>query len=232
MPAKNRIKQYEEHSFYHLYNRGVEKRLIFLDQQDFSVYLSYLKTYLEPKDIPALTTILANPNSSSKEKDAASRLLRLNNFSDILTLFSFCLMPNHFHFLIKQTEINTIDVFMNSMSTRYSMYFNKKYKRVGPLFQGVYKAVLVSTDEQLFYLTRYIHRNPFKLIPKGQALQGYPYSSYPFYIKNTKLSWLHKKDILALYSQNEDSYKNFVEDTDAEEKAQVLISSLQIDEDA
>src|SRR3989344_4849793 len=158
MPARNRIKEYIKNSFYHIYNRGVEKRIIFLDEQDYGVFLSYLKQYLTAKDEEKLHQLLLDPKTFYKERDNILKTLRLNNFFKEITLISYCLMPNHFHFLVHQKEYDSIDKFMNSLATRYSIYFNKKYKRVGSLCQGVYKAVLVETDAQLLELTRYIHK--------------------------------------------------------------------------
>jgi len=154
MPAKNSQKPYASDAYYHIYNRGVEKRKIFLNDMDYGVFLSYLKEYLLPKDTKTLLTILGNQESSPQDKHEAAKLLRMNNFYGDITLITYCLMPNHFHFLIHQNTPNAIDIFMNSMGTRYTMYFNKKDKRVGPLYQNVYKAVLVKTDEQLLELTR------------------------------------------------------------------------------
>src|SRR3989344_7551887 len=151
MPAKNSVKQYLENGYYHIYNRGVEKRNIFLDQQDYGVFLSYLKEYLSPKNEKELQEKLSNPNTSYKEKDKILKALRMNNFFGEITLLAYCLMPNHFHFFIKQKSAVSIDKFMNSIGTRYTMYFNRKYKRVGSLFQAVYKAVLVSHEEQFIY---------------------------------------------------------------------------------
>ena len=80
MAAKNSIKIYVEDGYYHIYNRGVEKRLIFLDQQDYGVFISYLKEYLSPKDEKSLRQKLSNPDTSYKEKDKTLKALRLNNF--------------------------------------------------------------------------------------------------------------------------------------------------------
>lgn len=170
MPAKNSLKQYLENGYYHLYNRGVEKRLIFQDKQDYSVFLSYLKEYLLPKDEKTLLNRLSGIDTTWAEKDKILKALRLNNYSDEILLLGFCLMPNHFHLLIKQLMIDSIDRFISSIGTRYTMYFNRKYKRVGSLYQGVYKAVLVSTDEQLLQLSRYIHRQALNL--QGETLQA------------------------------------------------------------
>src|SRR3989338_4050705 len=128
MPAKNSIKQFVPNSYYHLYNRGVEKRYIFTDSQDYKVFLSYLKSYLIPKDTKGLQTILLSQDSSMREKDHARKLLRMNNFANSIDFIAYCLMPNHFHLQVKQTEAEDIDRFMNSLMTRYSMYFNRKYK--------------------------------------------------------------------------------------------------------
>ena len=104
---------------------------------------------------------------------------------------------------------------MRSLITKYTMYFNRKYKRVGPLFQGRYKAVLIQSEEYLLHLSRYIHLNPQELLTKGQLLQSYPWSSYPAYIDNLSINWLKKDLILSNFKTNKsfsfDSYQKFVE---------------------
>lgn len=199
MPAKNSVKQYVKGGYYHIYNRGVEKRNIFGDQQDYAVFVSYLREYLTPKETDTLMRKLAE--AAPEEKDRALRKLRLNNFSEEIALLAYCLMPNHFHFLIKQTGKISIDKFMNSLLTRYTMYFNKKYKRVGPLFQGVYKAVLVASDEQLLHLSRYIHK---------QALDSYHLAgqdwlySLPEYLGERQTAWVKPLEFKDL------NYRQFV----------------------
>ncbi|KKU83817.1 hypothetical protein A2973_05540 [Candidatus Gottesmanbacteria bacterium RIFCSPLOWO2_01_FULL_49_10] len=231
MAAKNSVKEFVDRGIYHIYNRGVEKRIIFIDDQDRAVFLSYLKTYLLPKDDAALRAILANPTSSSKQKDQTLKLLRLNNFADSITLLAYCLMPNHFHLLVKQTEATTIDRFMNSFGVRYSMYFNRKYRRVGPLFQGLYKAVLVTTDEQLLHLTRYIHRNPIALASQDTLLQNYNYSSYPQYLGLTPTAWVHSEDILGYFQKSgRRGYQKFVEGISEETYAPLIVHACLDDE--
>ena len=216
MPAKNRRKKYLENGYYHLYNRGVEKRIIFLDEQDYSVFLSYLKEYLLPKNEQELNKKISDEATSSKEKDKILKLLRMNNFSGEITLLAYCLMPNHFHFFVKQKSLNSIDKFMNSLCTRYTMYFNKKYKRVGSLYQGVYKAVLIENEPQFLHLSRYIHKQALAF--QGQALQSYEKqpSSYLEYIGSRKTEWIHPEEILSYFSENSPSlsYEAFVRQED------------------
>lgn len=215
MPAKNSVKDYFPDSYYHLYNRGVEKREIFLDQQDFGVFLKYLRQYLSPKDEVALKQILDSTESSHKERDTARKLLRLNNFSKELDLLCFALLPNHFHFIVKQTLANTIDQFINSLCTRYTMYFNKKYHRVGRLYQDVYKAVRVESEEQLLHLSRYINLNPMKWL--AMPLKNYKQINFPsslnYFVENKSTSWLKTEEILSYFSINspKTSYYNFLE---------------------
>lgn len=217
MPSKNSRKQYIEEGHYHIYNRGVEKRQIFLDLQDYGVFLAYLKQYLSPKDEKGLENRLVNPNISYKEKDQILKLLRLNNFHKEVTLLAYCLMPNHFHLLIKQSSALLIDKFMNSLALRYAIYFNRKYKRTGGLFQDVYKAVIVETDEQLLHLSRYIHQNP---LSKNKSVKLSDFlsqpSSYPEYLGQRKSAWISIDEILSFFSKTNPilSYQSFVEETD------------------
>lgn len=209
MPAKNVIKQYVEEGYYHIYNRGVEKRAIFQDQQDYSVFISYLKGYLTPKDTEALMSQLMNPKTPIPERDGLRKQIRMNNFSEEITLLAYCLMSNHFHLLVKQKSSGAIDKFMNSLGTRYTMYFNKKYKRVGSLYQGTYKAVLVKTDEQLLQLSRYIHKQSFD--KHSLTGQGQP-SSYQVYQGGQHTDWIQPDEILGFFSESNPklAYKSFV----------------------
>ncbi len=236
MPAKNRLKTYVPESYYHLYNRGVQKQRVFRDSQDYSVFLSYLKTYLEPKDLDALNHCMLDQEVSYKVRDQARQLLRMNNFSDQISLLCYSLMPNHFHFLLYQKGESDIDFFMNSLGTRYSMYMNKKYKFVGPLFQSVYKGVLIDTDEQLLYTTRYIHRNiidlpQYKILAsKGQAFRGYLPSSYLEYLGLRKTKWVHPEIVLSYFSKRRGmTYESFVEESD-DELSQRIIYEKTIDD--
>ena len=227
MSAKNSVKVYIPQGFYHIYNRGVEKRNIFLDEEDYRVFLSYLKIYLSPKEI-ILEEIKREKNLGFDQiMEKISQLQRMKNFVGRIKLISFCLMPNHFHFLLRQEEADDMKFFMKSLSVKYAQYFNKKYHRVGHLFQGRYRAVLVDGEEYFLHLSRYIHLNPRNILDKGQKLADYPWSSYPFYLGKGQASWLDKKLLTAHFSGLKglgfNSYQRFVEEykeaMEVEEKA-------------
>ena len=209
MPSKNTVKIYLENGYYHVYNRGVEKRKIFLDEQDCSVFLHYIRMYLSP--IEELQSII-QPGTRT------SRLIPLNLSSEI-NLMSFALMPNHIHLQLKQISKDGIIKFMRRLSTSYAMYFNKKYKRVGPLFQGIYKAINIESDEYLLHLSRYIHLNSIKLKTLKTKINFLDFSSYPYYLGNKNASWMKTNEILNYFNNARKpnvkdilSYQSFVED--------------------
>jgi putative transposase len=214
MPSRNSTKTYIDNGYYHIYNRGVEKRTIFQDAQDYNIFLSYLEDYLMPKDEIELFRRLSNPNVNSKEKDKITKMLRLNNFNQEITLLAYCLMPNHFHFFIKQKSMEAIDRFMSSLGTRYTIYFNKKYKRVGSLYQGVYKAVVISNEAYFLHITRYIHKQALTLC--GDTFHFSQPSSYPEYVGIRNTSWVHPEEILSYFPKTNTSfsYEHFLKESD------------------
>lgn len=227
MPAKNSRKLYYENGYYHLYNRGVEKRKIFLDQQDYGVFLSYLKEYLLSKDEKGLSEKLADPNTSAVERNKILKILQMNNFADEITLLAYCLMPNHFHFFLKQKSAGSIDKFMNSLGTRYTMYFNRKYDRVGSLYQGVYKAVSVVNESQFIYLSKYIHKQALAL--QGEVLQAQP-SSFQEYLGKRRTEWVNPNEVLSYFSKTNPgfSYESFVMENVDDKEADIL-NNIQIE---
>lgn len=214
MPSRNIRKPYVENGFYHIYNRGVEKRTIFEDPQDYSVFFGYLKDALMPKDEKSLYERLSDESLDWMEKQKIKKMLSLKNFFGEIDLLAYCLMPNHFHLLLKQSRARSIDNLTSSLMTRYAMYFNKKNSRTGPLFQGVYKAVLVESEAQLLHLSRYIHRNPLCL-NEGRTHQKL-YTSLPEYLLKRKTEWVKPGIILSYFSKTNprNSYLSFAEEVE------------------
>lgn len=173
--------------YYHVYNRGVEKRKIFLVEKDYERFLKLL--------------VLANGSEPIVFKTIQGRPLdEIKLGEKLIAVGAYTLMPNHFHLLVKEITGGGLVNFMLKLSTGYAMYFNKKYERVGPLFQGKFKAEHVNNDNYLKYLFSYIHLNPIKIIEpswkktgiinirKADAfLNNYHYSSYLSYLAGHKL---------------------------------------------
>jgi putative transposase len=197
-----------------VYNRGVEKRSIFLDTQDYVVFRHYLKSYLLPPDHP------------SQKQLPRGLLLALQrcDLSRRVALLAYCLMPNHFHLVIKQLDEEGMKEFVKRLSNAYVAYFNRRYERVGSLFQGPYRAVLIEGGGQALYLTRYLHRDALELLASQgiTTLEDYPYSSYAEYLGRRTTEWLSAGEILSYLPELQENspgistYQQFVEDDRAE----------------
>lgn len=174
---------------FHIYNRGNRKEDIFLDEFDFRFFLLRLRQYLFP----------------NKEDGSRISLLPENSFS----LISYCLMPNHFHLLLRQNlDIPTNKIILR-VCTSYSKYFNKKYDKVGHVFQDQFKQVTVGDDDYLKWLSCYIHQNP-KVAGLVKNLEQYQWSSYWDFVGKDS-SGMCDKDIILSQFKNRDDFKNFTE---------------------
>ena len=194
MPKRNLIKEYASDTYYHIYSRGINKNKVFLDDDDKTVFCSLLKRYLSPE-----TT-----------KDYKRHLY--NNFYDKIDLLAYTLMPNHFHLLIYQKDDErAIAEFMRSLMTSYGMYFNKKYRRQGPVFQSNYLASRIDSDGYLDHISRYIHLNPADWETTTD-------SSIDFYSGRRKADWIKPSVILDMFSSFE-SYIEFLYDYDPDEES-------------
>lgn len=183
--------------FYHVYNRGSEKKPIFGSRRDYQRLLKTINyyQYLGPK-----------PKFSHFSQ---FQTFKSNLSKKIVEIVSYCLMPNHFHLLVKQLVEGGITEFMSKVSNSYTKYYNTKHNRVGPLLQGEFKAVMVESDEQLLHLSRYIHLNPrVSLLVK--ELENYDWSSYREYLSLTS-GFCSKQDILNFF-KTPAAYKQFVLD--------------------
>lgn len=171
--------------FYHVYNRGTDKRVIFLDDNDRKrfYYLLFLCNGKKPFEIYDLDL---------------KQVFDFKRGENLVDIGVSCLMDNHFHLLLHEKKENGISEFMHKISTAYTLYFNKKYQRTGSLFAGCFKAEHVDDDQYLNYLFAYIHLNPVKMIQTDwqeegikdlekakKFLESYVFSSYPDYQKST-----------------------------------------------
>lgn len=198
MPSKYTTRAFVEDGVYHIYNKGSENRMIFTTDQDYNTFLYYIFIYIKP-----LNRVLEKyPNLPFT--------LREHNMRKTLELLSFCLMPNHFHLLLRPHDTQAIPIFMKQLSNAYTQYFNNKHKRQGALFQGRYKAVKIDTDNQLIHVSRYIHLNPY-VANLCEKAENYPWSSYQDYLDPERESLCSRRLIQSFFS-SPNKYKEFVED--------------------
>lgn len=193
MPSRNILKIDIPNTYYHVYARGNSKMAIYLDQEDYGVFLNLFKRYLSKK-----------PN-----EDAYGQ--QYPHLYGKLELLAYCLMPNHFHLLLYQDQEGSMAQLMRGIMTSYSRYFNKKHHRTGPLFESRYKASMITDDIYLQHISRYIHLNP-------KNWQSYAYSSLPFYLDPQKADWIKPARILGLFDSPKD-YHAFVCDYEAHKLA-------------
>lgn len=199
---------FAEEQIYHIYNRGVEKRNIFLDDED---YLRFIHNLFEFNDEDPVLNVryYFNPKMINVELEKERKVRKI-----LVDILLFTLMPNHFHLLLRQKRGNGIVKFMQKLGTGYTMYFNKKYDRVGGLFQGRFKAVLVNKETHFIYLPSYIHTNPLSLIYGGSTsiefLENYRWSSLPDYIGKKNFPSITRRDFLLSIFGNEEGYRKHI----------------------
>lgn len=194
---------------YHLLNRGVEQRFIFKNKRDYQRFLELTDFYRYQS--PPLRFSFYNRLSIEEKSEFLKRLKERSE--PLVEIITYCLMPNHFHFLVRQLEDSGISDFMRNLQNSFARYFNTKYQRSGPLFQSMFKAVRIETDEQLVHVSRYIHLNPvtaFLLEPN--ELKNYCWSSFPGYLNPGLLEdFVNPKMVLDFFKSWKD-YEKFVYD--------------------
>jgi len=181
--------QFRDNYIYHVFNRGVDKRTIFMDGADYYRFVHQLYEF-NNEDRVQNVRYYFDPETMSVESRPVKRIV--SERKKLVDIFVFTLMPNHFHLMLRQRIENGIVKFMQKLGTGYTMYFNKRYERTGSLLQGRFKAVMLSRREHFVYLPYYIHTNPLSLNYRGSTsidwrmkldyLTKYRWSSFPDYI--------------------------------------------------
>lgn len=211
-----RVIPFVNQQIYHIYNRGSEKRNIFGDRRDYQRFLKTLGYYQLEGPKPKLSHYFKYQSFKPKLAKKVAEIL------------AYCLMPNHFHLLLKQLEEGGISEMVAKISLSYTKYYNTKYSRVGPLFQGQFKAVLIESDEQLIHVSRYIHLNPIVSF-LAKDLNKFDWSSYHEYLELISDGLCSIDDILAFFKSSQE-YQQFVLDQVDYAKQLELIKHKLIDE--
>lgn len=191
---------------YHVFNRSVGSEIIFGNRRNLQNFFSLVDYYRFAQNIrfsqyKALTKDFKHAYESNFKKQ-----------SPLVEIYSFAFMPTHYHFLIEQMQNGGIQTFIRITQNSFAKYFNIRFDRHGPLFQGTFKAKRVETDEQFVHISRYIHLNPVtSFLIKFNELREYPWTSFPFYSTNSHNMFVNINKILEMFG-NQEKYIQFVVD--------------------
>lgn len=200
-------------NYYHICNRGVDDRRIFLGYRDYNRFLELLNFFNVVESVTIRDCRLPSSVNYRGRESVQHPLV---------AILCFCLMPNHFHLLLKQLQDGGIEKFLRKITTGYANYFNTINQRRGVVFQGRFKSVLIESDAQLLHISRYIHLNVLDLcapewregkVENWEAakkhLENYPWSSYPIFIGQKKSDFC-QPEILEKIFPKTGEYENFV----------------------
>ena len=208
--------------YYHIFNRGVGKKIIFKDDRDRIRFLFLILYFQTENNFPQISRIVSSyikHRVFDINNDIKNEIIK----ERFVELISFALMPNHFHLIVKETKERGMGKYMQRALNSYTKYFNTRYGISGHLFGGPYKAVHVEDDKQLLYLSAYIHLNPRELSEWYKKENLFPWSSYQDYIEENRWDKVLKTEIVLEQFKDKKEYKNFVETSGAKEMEEELI---------
>ncbi|HAP74024.1 TPA: hypothetical protein DCZ46_03850 [Candidatus Campbellbacteria bacterium] len=202
---------FKKGEYYHVFNRGVDKRNIFVDKYDAFRFLQSIEIFNSVKSRGDLFHINTNKNRGRRTSSK-----RENNSEKLVNIVCYCLNPNHYHFILEQLVDGGISEFMKRLGGGYTKYFNERYERSGALFQGKFKSVFIETNEQLLYDSVYVGLNN-KVHPKFEKFGKHFLDLIPnrsswgeYTDKNSKYK-ICKKDIISEQFKDAENYKKFAE---------------------
>lgn len=208
-------------NIYHVLNRGVDKRKIFLNEEDYFRFVHDLFEFNDTKPVNNVFYSFRHKNNDvghhyieTAQKNKKPRKL-------LVKILAFSLMPNHYHLLLQPKFDDGVFRFMKKLNGGYAKYFNEKYERTGTLFEGRYKSITIDTDSHFIHIPYYIHFNPLDLVMpewrRGKVrgykkamkfLENYRWSSFPDYIGKKNFPSVTQRDFLLQFFGGEANYEN------------------------
>jgi len=198
---KMRKVPFRKGEFYHIYNRGVDKRNIFSDQADFQ---RFFRSIAEFNTLEPIGSIFENSTKKKIKEKFGHRMSKLVN------VVCYCVNPNHYHLILEQKAENGIEKFMQRLGNGYTKYFNHKHIRSGVLFQGRFKSIHIDSNEYLLHLSVYVNLN--NLVHKIKFGHPMSKSSWDEYIKNKSLNLCNNMEVILGQFKNKKEYENFAKD--------------------
>ncbi len=194
---------------YHIFNRGTDKREIFSDIQDYERFLLSMNLLNDANDGLMIEWRNYKKTNPLAALDDFLKFLKLGFRMRIplVKIIAYCLNPNHYHFILEQIMDKGIEKFLHKIGISHTKYYNEKNKRNGSLFQGVFKSVLIDSNEYLLYLSAYVNKNNF--IHGYNKNDDWKYSSLPDYLGKRDTELINKNIILNQF-KNTDEYNEFL----------------------
>lgn len=211
---------------YHVYNRGIHRQPTFTNVREYSRAIECLKYYRIPNPPVRLSKFL---RLETERKTSIIEVMK--GMEPLVTIFAYCLMPNHFHLLLRQEKDSGISKYLSNFQNSYTRYSNVRHNLDGSLFLNQFKAVRIITDEQLIHVSRYIHLNPYTsyVVNSIDKLVSYKWSSLNTYL-NIRNDFVETNTILDLF-RNQREYKQFVLDQADYQRQLKKIAYLTLEED-
>lgn len=181
---------------YHVFNRGIDHRPIFQKHWDYKRALETIDYYRNIKPPIKFSRFLILSNDRKNDIFTGFK-----NGKKHVKILAYCLMPNHFHLLLKQVSDNGVSKFMANFQNSYARFINTKEERTGPLLMPQFKSVRIETENQILHVTRYIHLNPYTsfLIKKIEDIENYEWSSFKIYLDSKEQDLIDKQEILPIF---------------------------------
>lgn len=198
---------FANNEYYHIFNRGVDKREIFSNVVDYERFLLSMNLLNDKND--GLMIEWRDYKKSNPQATVDDFLkLRFRMRDPLIEIVAYCLNPNHYHFILKQVADKGIEKFLHKIGISHTKYYNDKYKRNGSLFQGVFKAILINSNEYLLHLSTYVNKNNF--IHGYNKNDNWKYSSLHGYLGKADDRLINKNVILGQF-KDANAYIDFLE---------------------
>ena len=199
---------------YHIYNRGVRKKILFIDERDYTRFLFLLIYFQSPILFFNLGRYVTNFVKHSVFNIPAKTITKIIA-KRLVKLHAFALMPNHFHLILEAAAEKGVSTYLHRVLNAYGKYFNTKYKESGHVFQGPFRAVPIGDNNQLLHTSAYVHRNCRELNGWRNQEHRYPWSSHQDYVSQNRWNELLSTDLILGQFKNQKEYRDFVDSSPA-----------------
>ncbi|OGK45561.1 hypothetical protein A3I50_03535 [Candidatus Roizmanbacteria bacterium RIFCSPLOWO2_02_FULL_37_9] len=201
---------------YHVFNKTIDQKRLFEDKDLCQMFLNIIWHYRSTNSYLRFSNFKKLPEEL--RKPYAKKINDKRSFR--ISILAYCIMPTHYHFLLRQNQNTGISRFVSQIQNSFTRYFNRKHERSGPIFLQTFKSKPIISEEQLKHISRYVHLNPYsgRIITLIEDVREYPWSSFSDYISLSKAKLSEPENVLSFFKNNKERYRKFVLDNSAHQK--------------